>query len=317
MDSPVIEVEGLRKRYGRVQVLDGIGFTAARGTVLGLLGPNGAGKTTTVGILSTLLRADGGTARVCGFDVARHPGEVRRRIALTGQYAAVDGFLSGAENLAMMARFAGLRGKAGRARVDELLAEFELTDAARRRVSGYSGGMRRRLDLAVSLLSRPELLVLDEPTTGLDPRSRAQVWQAVRELVAGGTTVLLTTQYLDEADTLADEIVVLDHGVVIARGRPDELKRRVEADRVVVTLPDEEALRAAAALTAEASVDASALELAIPAPDAAATVRRFFDAAAAHGIPVADIRIVKPSLDDVFLALTGDPTRNTDRKEAA
>ncbi|AYG04419.1 ATP-binding cassette domain-containing protein [Gryllotalpicola protaetiae] len=303
MDSPAIEVDALRKRYGRRWVLDGVDFHAVRGTVLALLGPNGAGKTTTVGILSTLLPSDGGTARVCGHDVSRSPAAVRRSLSLTGQYAAVDGFLTGRENLALMAGIAGLRGRGARTRVAQLLDDFELTDAAGRRVSTYSGGMRRRLDLAISLLPRPEVLVLDEPTTGLDPRSRTQVWRSIRELVGAGTTVLLTTQYLDEADALADDVVVLDRGAVIAHGSPEELKRRVDSDRVVVSLADHESLELARAAAPQASVDLESLTVAIATTDAAGTLRAFFDAA--PGAAVADVRIDRPTLDDVFLTLTG------------
>ncbi|GAA4164885.1 daunorubicin resistance protein DrrA family ABC transporter ATP-binding protein [Gryllotalpicola daejeonensis] len=315
MDPNAIEVVALRKRYGRRWVLDGVDFAARRGTVLALLGPNGAGKTTTVGILSTLLRADGGTARVCGHDVAQAPDRVRRSLSLTGQYAAVDGFLTGRENLALMAGIAGLRGRAARARVTQLLTDFELTDAASRRVSTYSGGMRRRLDLAISLLPRPEVLVLDEPTTGLDPRSRTQVWQAVRDLVAGGTTVLLTTQYLDEADALADDVVVLDQGGVIAHGSPAALKRRVDTDRVVVSFADRASLALGQAASPQASVDPDSLTLAIATADAAATLRTLFDGA--PGANVADVRIERPTLDDVFLTLTGRRSETSEQEAAA
>src|ERR1700742_3089294 len=235
-DAAAIEAEGLVKHYGKTRALNGLDLTVARGTVYGLLGPNGAGKTTAVRVLATLLRADGGQARVLGHDVATQSGAVRRVIGLTGQYAALDEYLTGRSNLVMIGELSRLTGKAARRRADELLEQFDLTDAAGRAVKTYSGGMRRRLDLAASLIGRPEVLFLDEPTTGLDPRSRAVMWDIIRELAADGTTLLLTTQYLDEADRLAERIAVIDTGTVIAEGSPDQLKEQVGGERIEVVL---------------------------------------------------------------------------------
>src|SRR4249919_4803 len=234
MTTSAIEAEGLVKTFGKVRALDGIDMVAREGTVFGLLGPNGAGKTTAIRILSTLVRPDAGRATVGGFDVEREPAKVRGLIGLTGQYAAVDELLSGLDNLFMLGRLLGLSASAARARAAQLLDDFDLSDAATKYVKAYSGGMRRRLDLAASLVGRPKLLYLDEPTTGLDPRSRLDLWELVRGLVADGCTVLLTTQYLDEADALADEITVIDEGRVIATGTPDELKDRTGARTLAV-----------------------------------------------------------------------------------
>ncbi len=288
MDAPMIETRALRKAYGSTTVLTGVDLAVGRGQVLGLLGPNGAGKTTTVEVLSTLLRPDGGTATVAGHDVVREPDRVREAISLTGQYAAVDELLTGRENLRLMARLAHLPRAAGRARGDALLELFDLVDAADRLVRTYSGGMRRRLDLAVGLLTRPAVLFLDEPTTGLDPRSRSDLWAVIRDVVSGGATVLLTTQYLDEADALADRVAVLDHGRVIAQGTAPELKRQVGAAHVELQLAGGRAERVA--------TDASV-----------ADVRRILADVEARRLPVESWRVATPTLDDVFLTLTGRP----------
>ncbi len=289
MDTPMIEARALRKAFGPTTVLTGVDLAVPRGQVLALLGPNGAGKTTTVEILSTLLRPDGGTAAVAGHDVVREPDRVREAISLTGQYAAVDELLTGRENLRLMARLAHLPRSAGRARAEELLALFDLEDAADRLVRTYSGGMRRRLDLAVGLLTRPAVLFLDEPTTGLDPRSRSDLWAVIRDVVAAGATVLLTTQYLDEADALADRVAVLDHGRVIAQGTAAELKRGVGAAHVELQLAD--------GRTERVATDASV-------PD----VRRILADVELRRLPVESWRVAVPTLDDVFLTLTGRPT---------
>jgi daunorubicin resistance ABC transporter ATP-binding subunit len=285
-DTPMIRTRGLQKAFGATPVLTAVDLTVPRGQVLGLLGPNGAGKTTTVEILSTLLRPDGGTATVAGHDVVREPERVRETISLTGQYAAVDELLTGRENLRLMARLAHLPRAAGRRRADELLELFDLVDAADRLVRTYSGGMHRRLDLAVSLLTRPQVIFLDEPTTGLDPRSRADLWEVVRDVVAGGATVLLTTQYLDEADALADRVAVLDRGRVIADGTAAELKRQVGAAHVELQLAD--------GRTERIATDASV-------PD----VRRILADVERRALPVETWRVAVPTLDDVFLTLTG------------
>ena len=303
-----IEAHGLRKRYGDVVALDEVDLRVEAGSILGLLGPNGAGKTTAVRILTTLLAPDGGTARVAGFDVVKDAGKLRARIGLAGQYAAVDENLSGFENLEMFGRLYHLGRRVSRDRARELLADFDLTDAGERLVRTYSGGMRRRLDLAGALVARPPVLFLDEPTTGLDLTSRLTLWDGIKALVSRGTTVLLTTQYLDEADHLSDRIAVIDHGRLIAEGAPDELKAQVGGDRLDIRLEDpsrcEEALTTLRPLAeGSASVDDGILQLPLRERRGAIAeaVRRLDEA----GVGIDDIAVRRPTLDDVFLRLTG------------
>jgi ABC-2 type transport system ATP-binding protein len=307
-DQPAISVRGLVKSFGEVRALDGIDLEVPSGTVLGVLGPNGAGKTTTVRILATLLKPDAGSARVAGLDVAADAGALRARIGLAGQYAAVDEHLKGLENLVMVGRLYGKDRRAAAARARELLERFELSDAAERVAKTYSGGMRRRLDLAAALVAEPPVLFLDEPTTGLDPRSRVGLWETIEGLVADGTTVLLTTQYLDEAERLAHRIAVIDRGRVIADGTADELKDRVGGERLEVHLSDPaEATRAAEALapmSGEApQIDRETVRLPVDRRHGTImeAVRRLDDA----GVEVEDLGVHRPTLDDVFLALTG------------
>jgi oleandomycin transport system ATP-binding protein len=316
-----IQVEGLAKSYGTTPALRHVDLAVRHGTVLGLLGPNGSGKTTTVRVLATLLRPDAGRVRVLGHDVVAEPAAVRARIGLTGQFAAIDDALSGTDNLVLVARLLDLPRRAARARAAELVERFGLADAAGWRVRTYSGGMRRRLDLAVSLVGRPDVLFLDEPTTGLDPRHRNEVWDEVRTLAAEGTTVLLTTQYLEEAEQLADDLVVLDHGRVIAAGTPAALKAEVGGQRLHVRplhradLPAVGAVVAALLPDAFAAVDAVG-ELTVPAADPAVLVR-VAERLAAAGLPVAELGLRLPSLDDVFLTLTGRPAEPPAPEEAA
>jgi ABC-2 type transport system ATP-binding protein len=305
-----ILAEGLEKRFGQTQALRGLDLAAEEGTVLGVLGPNGAGKTTAVRILTTLLKLDAGHAQVAGLDVVRDADKLRARIGLAGQYAAVDDLLTGRENLEMFGRLYHIAGSAARKRATELLERFDLTDAANRIVKTYSGGMRRRLDLAASLIVTPPVLFLDEPTTGLDPRGRTEMWDVISHLVADGTTVLLTTQYLEEADLLADQIVVVDHGRVIARGTSDELKGQVGGERLEVSVARGSDLDAAMrALSGYASgdlhVDAEHRRVVVPVTNGSlllADAVRDLDAA---GLRIDDLALRRPTLDDVFLTLTG------------
>jgi len=319
---PAVRVEGLVKRYGRTAALRGLDLAVDEGTVLGVLGPNGAGKTTTVRILSTLLRPDGGRAEVGGFDVVAQPDQVRARIGLTGQYAAVDEYLTGRENLYMVARLSHLAPARARRRVGELLDRFDLTDAASRTVRTYSGGMRRRLDLAASLVGAPSVLFLDEPTTGLDPRGRLATWEVIEELAADGTTVLLTTQYLEEADQLADRIVVIDEGRVIAGGTAEELKSRVGGERLELTVvPGSELETAVRVLQpfglGPVQVDREGYRLTVPVAGGAALLPSVVRALDAAGARLADLALRQPTLDDVFLTLTGQGTITDSQKEVA
>ncbi len=308
--SDVIRASGLVKRYGDVTALDGLDLAVPEGTVLGLLGPNGAGKTTAVSILTTLLEPDRGTATVAGADVLAEPGEVRKRIGLSGQYAAVDEHLTGFENLDMIGRLYRLGRGPSRARARQLLDRFDLAEAADRPVKTYSGGMRRRLDLAGALVAEPPVLFLDEPTTGLDPRSRTGLWEVIRQLVARGTTVLLTTQYLEEADQLADDIVVIDHGRAIAQGTAEQLKREVGGERIEVTVMGAtEVATARRVLTdvavGEIQVDEQSRTVCAPIRGGAPVLTRVLRQLDADGVAVLDVGLRRPTLDDVFLTLTG------------
>ncbi len=321
-DGYAVLAEGLQKRYGEKRALDGFDLIVRAGTVHGLLGPNGAGKTTAVRILSTLVRLDGGRAAVSGLDVARQAREVRARIGLTGQYAAVDEVLTGRQNLEMFGRLFHLGGRRARARAAELLEQFDLTDAADKGVGGYSGGMRRRLDLAASMILTPAVLFLDEPTTGLDPRSRGEVWDSVRALVAGGTTVLLTTQYLEEADRLASRITVIDRGRSIADDTPDGLKNRVGGDRVEVVVAERSDIPRVVKVVArvadgEPEADESELRVHAPVTDRVGALTDVARTLQDEGVRVEDIGLRRPSLDDVFLRLTGHRTETTEKEAAA
>ena len=315
--NAAIEAIALEKSYGDVRVLDGVDLRVERGTVFALLGPNGAGKTTTVRILSTLVPPDAGGARVAGFDVVADRRRVRRAISLTGQYATLDEVQTGEENLRMMGRLSGLSGPAARARAADLLVRFDLADAARRRVGAYSGGMRRRLDLAASLVGRPEVIFLDEPTTGLDLRSRQAMWDVVADLVGAGVTVFLTTQYLEEADVLADRIAVIDRGRVVAEGTAAELKRRVADQRLDLVLDDVAAFAAVDALLDGRALrrDPDGLVLGVATDGSAAHVRALLDAVDPDGDRVARFAVHDATLDDVFLALTGRPSETSDDVE--
>jgi ABC-2 type transport system ATP-binding protein len=309
IESPVaIRATGLRKSFGDHVVLDGIDLEVAEGTVFALLGPNGAGKTTMVRILSTLILADGGEARIAGHDVASQPDAVRAVIGVTGQFSAVDKLFTGEENLQLMADLRHLDKSEGRRRVDELLQRFDLVEAARKPVATYSGGMKRRLDLAMTLIGEPRIIFLDEPTAGLDPRSRRVMWQTVRDLVAGGVTIFLTTQDLDEADRLAHRIAVLDHGVLVAEGAPDELKRLVSGGHIRLSFADAAELERAARAFDGAPRDDEALTLQIPSDGGVGSLRALLDRLDAGSIEVAALSVETPDLDDVFLSLTGDPT---------
>ena len=308
--TDAVVAEGLTKRYGDVVALDGLDLRVPEGTVLGVLGPNGAGKTTAVRVLTTLLRPDSGRAEVAGIDVLTKPNDVRRKIGLSGQYAAVDEYLTGFENLDMVGRLYHLGRRPARERARELLARFRLDEAADRPVKTYSGGMRRRLDLAGALVADPAVLFLDEPTTGLDPRSRGDMWEVITELVAGGTSLLLTTQYMEEAERLADQIIVIDHGRVIAGGTADELKAQVGGERLELVIQDAARLGEAREVLAavgsgEAAVDQHTRQLTVPVLGGSSALVEALRRLDAAGIAVQDVGLRRPTLDDVFLTLTG------------
>jgi ABC-2 type transport system ATP-binding protein len=305
--GPTIAVHGLRKSYGAQVVLDGIDFEVAEGTVFSMLGPNGAGKTTTVQILSTLISADDGQVRVAGHDLSREPDAVRAAIGVTGQFSAVDKFLTGEENLVLMADLRHMGKREGRRRAAELLDQFDLAESAGKPVSTYSGGMVRRLDLAMTLVGDPRIIFLDEPTAGLDPRSRRTMWQIVRGLVASGVTIFLTTQYLEEADQLADRIAVLDHGKLVAQGTAAELKRLVPGGHISLQFADAIALEKAALLLKPTSRDDEALTLQVAAGGDVRSLKSMLDRLDEAGIEVDGLTVHTPDLDDVFLALTGRP----------
>lgn len=317
MATNMVTVRGLKKSYGKVEVLRGVNFTIQKGTILALLGPNGAGKTTTVRILSTLLEADDGTIEISGHNVRTESDKVRTVIGLTGQSAAVDELLTGRENLVMMGRLYRLTKESAISRAEELLKSFDLVDAADRPAKTYSGGMRRRLDLAVSLIATPPIIFLDEPTTGLDPRSRIAMWEIIKKLVADGTTILLTTQYLEEADQLADRIVVIDNGIAIAEGTATELKRKIGNDRLELTFLDVATYNKAVKALGKMVADTNEKELAVAVmiKDTNSDVRSALDVLANSKIKIASMEIRKPTLDDVFLSLTGkSKTEATEQK---
>jgi len=306
----IIEATGLVKRYGEVTALGGLDLHVAEGTIMGLLGPNGAGKTTAVSILTTLLEPDEGSATVAGADVFKRPGEVRKLIGLSGQFAAVDEHLTGYENLDMIGRLYHLGKERARSQANKLLEQFDLADAAKRPVKTYSGGMRRRLDVAAALVAEPPVLFLDEPTTGLDPRSHIDLWSVIRGLVAGGTTLLLTTQYLEEADHLADEIVVIDHGREIAKGTADQLKDKVGGERIEATVARIDQISQAQSVLSQVAVGEIQVnehnrELTVPISGGAQVLTRALRELDAAGVEVQDVGLRRPTLDDVFLSLTG------------
>jgi ABC-2 type transport system ATP-binding protein len=308
MTSSAIAVSGLRKAYGNKTVLDGIDLDVPAGTVFSLLGPNGAGKTTMVNVLTTLIKADGGTARVAGHDVATDTRAIRKVIGVTGQFAAVDDLLTGAENLQLMADLHHLRADEGKRVVAALLDRFDLAESAQKLASAYSGGMRRKLDLAMTLVTQPAIIFLDEPTTGLDPRSRRTMWDIVRQLVADGVTVFLTTQYLEEADQLAGRIAVLDQGRLVAEGTPGELKRQVPGGYVELRFGDAATLEAAGRVLGDATPDQDELTLRVLGEGTAKSVRALLNRLDEYSIDVAEFSVHTPDLDDVFLALTGHAT---------
>ncbi|WP_458687969.1 ATP-binding cassette domain-containing protein [Nocardia tengchongensis] len=312
MNDTAIAASGLRKAYGDKTILDGIDLTIGTGTIFSLLGPNGAGKTTAVNVLTTLLKADGGTAHVAGYDIATQTRSVRAAIGVTGQFAAVDDLLTGEENLRLMADLHRLRGNESKQVVAGLLDRFELTESARKPASTYSGGMRRKLDLAMTLVTKPDIVFLDEPTTGLDPRSRRTMWDIVRELTSDGVTIFLTTQYLDEADQLADRIAVLDGGRIVAEGTPDELKRRVPGSYLQLRFRDSAQLDAAARILPGSTADHEALTLQVPGDGGSNALRALLNRLADHSVEAEDVSIHTPDLDDVFLALTGHATTEAD-----
>ena len=315
MTNPAIAANGLRKSYGDKVVLDGVDLTVPERSIFALLGPNGAGKTTTVQILSTLVSADAGQARVAGHDVARRPDDVRGAIGVTGQYSAVDKLLTGEENLLLMADLHHLARDAGRRRAAELLQRFDLVQAARKPAGSYSGGMQRRLDLAMTLVGDPDVIFLDEPTTGLDPRSRRDLWQIVRELVADGVTIFLTTQYLEEADQLADRIAFLDHGRIIAEGTADELKRLIPGGHIELAFAEPRLLDAARELVGPGVCDLEALTLRVPSDGSVRTIRELLVALDERAIEAAELNVHTPDLDDVFLTLTGQSPSISQQKE--
>ncbi|MGW8357997.1 ATP-binding cassette domain-containing protein [Streptomyces wedmorensis] len=313
---PAIAANGLRKSYGDKTVLDGIDLTVPEGTVFALLGPNGAGKTTAVKILSTLITPDGGQARIAGHDLATHPHKVRATIGVTGQFSAVDGLITGEENMLLMADLHHLPPQEGRRTAAELLARFDLTDAAKKPASTYSGGMKRRLDIAMTLVGDPRVIFLDEPTTGLDPRSRHNMWQIIRELVTGGVTVFLTTQYLEEADQLADRIAVLHNGKIAAEGTAEQLKRLIPGGHVRLRFSAPDAYQSAASTLVEVTRDDDSLTLRIPSDGSQRELRSILDWLDSAGIEADELTVHTPDLDDVFFALTG-PDRPNQSTEAA
>jgi ABC-2 type transport system ATP-binding protein len=313
---PAISARAVRKSFGEHVVLDGVDLSVAEGTIFSLLGPNGAGKTTMVRILSTLIRADAGEVRVGGHDVAKDPDAVRALIGVTGQFSAVDNYLTGAENLQLMADLRHFGRDAGRRRVAELLERFELSDAAAKPLSTYSGGMRRRLDLAMTLVGDPRVIFLDEPTTGLDPRSRRTMWQIIRELATDGVTVFLTTQYLEEADRLADQIAVVDRGQIVAEGTPAELKRRISGGHIELHFSDVNDLRAAASLFDNAAPDLDQLTLQVPDNGGVASLRQVLADLDNARVEIEKLSIHTPDLDDVFFAVTGRTSSKADAQEA-